>query len=146
MGQHPNSEYASRKNDLATHGWMGGVFREGDRLKVQAKASIWSLVVHELIKGTVELICLHGLGELDDKEYSVVMDQTEHIEFEFQMIQIGRLVFQKFLAARPREITLADSIMLASKLDPLVLEKFMFRLFESPNRATDILLRAAASN
>ena len=77
-------------------GW-GGVRRDLDRLVVEAKAEIWPLLVHELIKGTVELICLHGLADLGEEEYSMVMEHTEHIEYEFPMIQIGRIVFQKSL-------------------------------------------------
>lgn len=125
-------------------GW-GGVRREDDRLVVQAKATAWPLLLHELIKGTVELISLHGLGELDDAEYSLIMDHTEHVEYEFPMIQIGRHVFKKFLAVRPRSITLAESIMHVAAFEPLVLEQFMFDLFESPNRATDKLLAASTT-
>ncbi|QEG22633.1 hypothetical protein [Mariniblastus fucicola] len=125
-------------------GW-GGVMRDEGQLVVQGKAGVWPLLLHELVKGTVELICLHGLGDLADEHFDVAMDHTEHVEYEFPMIQIGRLVFQKFLAALPREISLSECIMHVARMEPLDLEEFMFHIVESPNRATDMIRTAAAA-
>ncbi len=123
-------------------GWSAVVRRNG-RLAVKAKATFWPLLLHELIKGTVELICLHGMSGLEEDEFEIAMDHTEHIEFEVPMLQVGGTFFQKFLAARPREISLAECTMHVARFEPSVLETFMFQLIESPNRATDMLRGAA---
>ena len=119
-------------------GWSA-VVRGEDRLKVKARATFWSLLIHELVKGTVELLCLHGLNRIDDKDYKVVMDHTEHLEFEIPMLQIGGAVFRRLLEARPKEIPLADCIAGVSKMEPLVLESLMDHLIKSPNRSTDMI-------
>ena len=128
-------------------GWSAVVRRQG-QLKVKATATFWPMLVHELIKGSVELICLHGMGSdtVTDSEFDIALQRTDHVEFEIPMLQIGGTIFQRFLLARPREIPLAESIMHVAKLEPLVLEQFMFHLFESPNRATDTIRSAAATS
>ena len=125
-------------------GWSAVVRREGG-LKVKATATFWPLLVHELIKGTVELICLHGMNDVSESEYAIALERTDHIEYEIPMLQIGGPIFLRFLMARPREIALAESIMHVSKLEPLELEQFMFHLYDSPNRATALLRKAAAT-
>ena len=126
-------------------GWSAVVRREG-KLKVKATATFWPMLVHELIKGSVELICLHGMNSVTDREFEIALERTDHVEYEIPMLQIGGTIFQRFLMARPREISLAECIMHVSKLEPLVLEQFMFHLFESPNRATDMVRSAAATS
>lgn len=126
-------------------GWSA-VVRNNGRLEVKAKATFWPLLLHELVKGTVELICLNGMNEWTDEEYEIALKHTDHIEFEVPMLQIGGTMFQQFLAVKPKEISLAESIMFVSKMDPLVLEAFMFQMFESPNRATGMIRAAAKTN
>jgi len=126
-------------------GWSAVVRRE-EKLAVKATATFWPMLVHELIKGSVELICLHGMNDVSESEFEIALKHTDHIEFEIPMMQIGGTIFQRFLLARPREISLAECIMHVSKLDPLVLEQFMFHLFESPNRATTMIRSAAATS
>ncbi|MFK7769411.1 MAG: hypothetical protein AB8B55_19495 [Mariniblastus sp.] len=119
-------------------GW-GGVDRHDDGLKVVAKAITWPLLIHELVKGTMELICLHGLNDLSNEDYVTVMDETEHLEYEIPMIQIGPEIFRRFLGVLPREIPLAQCVMKVANLEPIDLEEFLFEMIESPNRATDML-------
>jgi hypothetical protein len=122
-------------------GW-GGVERRDGRIGVTAKASTWPLLLHELVKGTVELICLHGLGRLEDDSFDAVMNHTEHLEYEFPMIQIGGEFFKKFLAVLPREISLAQCILHVANFAPEQLDQFLVQMIDSPNRATDLLRNA----
>jgi hypothetical protein len=126
-------------------GWSAVVRREG-KLKVKATATFWPMLVHELIKGTVELICLHGMNDVSDCEYEIALERTDHIEFEIPMLQIGGTIFRQFLLAKPREIPLAECVMHVARLEPQSLESFMFFLFESPNRATDMIRRSASGD
>ena len=122
-------------------GW-GGVIRVDDKLQVMAKAIIWPLLLHELVKGTVELICLHGMTDLEDADFESVMDATEILEYEIPMIQMGGELYRRFLAVTPREIPLAESIMNVARMDPKNLDAFLFAVMGSQNRATEMLRRA----
>lgn len=126
-------------------GWSAVVRRKG-RLSVKATATFWPMLVHELIKGSVELICLHGMSDVSESEFQIALEYTDHIEYEIPMLQIGGTIFRQFLLARPREIKLAECIMHVSKFAPLALEQFMFHLFESPNQATTMIRSAAAAS
>lgn len=125
-------------------GWSA-VERREENLIVVAKAWNWSLLIHELVKGTVELICLHGLSNLEDEDFDLVMDETEHVEYEIPMLQIGGTFFRKFLAVVPRELALAEAIMHVARMPAVTLDEFLFEMIESPNRATDRLLFLARS-
>jgi len=135
-------EPTTRRGRLMMHamvGW-GGVMRgRGGRLKVCAKAVTWPLLVHELVKGTMELICLHGLNDLPDGHYETVMDHTEHVEYEIPMIQVGPEIYRRFLKVLPREIPIAQCVMKVSQMEPIELEEFMFEMIESPDRATNMI-------
>lgn len=119
-------------------GWSG-VERRGDELIVIAKAIFWPMLVHELIKGTMELICLHGLNDLPESEFEKVMDYTEHVEYEVPMMQIGPEIYRRFVSVLPSGLSLAQCVMKIAQLDPIDLEEFMFEMVEAPNRATDML-------
>ena len=85
------------------------------------------------------------MNDVSESEYAIALERTDHIEYEIPMLQIGGPVFLRFLLARPREIALAESIMHVSKFEALELEQFMFHLYDSPNRATAMLRKAAAT-
>src|SRR4051794_24074240 len=70
---------------LAAVGY-GGVLQRNGSLIVTAKAVNWLLLAKELVKGTAELICLHGLNTLSDDEYAHIMRQTDLLEYEPWMI------------------------------------------------------------
>jgi len=122
-------------------GWSA-VVRSNDRLKVRAAATIWPLLVHELVKGTMELVCLHGLNTLKDEDYQVVLERTDHVEYEIPMLQIGGAIFRRLLQARPREIPLAQCVAEISKMDSVDIDQLFDSLIESPNRATDMIRSA----
>ena len=119
-------------------GW-GGVDRINGELQVMAKAIFWPLLVHELVKGSMELICLHGISAVSDEDYSVVMDHTEHVEYEVPMIQIGPVIYQAFLKVLPRPETLAQCTMVLSQMEPIEFEEFLFEMIEAPDSAKAIL-------
>ena len=125
-------------------GW-GGVENDNGELKVVAKAVVGPLVFHELVKGSVELICLHGCNDLPDDIYKIVMDETEHVEYEIPMLQMGPEFYRRFLAVVPREIPLAKCIMHVSQMEPTALDQFLIRMVETPEISTDILRSIEAS-
>jgi hypothetical protein len=118
----------------------GGVERRGESFSVVAKAWVFPLLLHELVKGTVELICLHGLNKLSEDVYQAVTDEADQLEYEVWLLQAGPEMWRKFIAAAPRHIPLARSMMNVARLDPQPLEDLMFLVVEEPNRATDQLI------
>src|SRR5215510_1840358 len=52
---------------------IGGVVRREGHLGVWASGVNWHLLIKELVKGTAELICLHGLNHLSDDTYQRVL-------------------------------------------------------------------------
>ena len=119
-------------------GW-GGVDRRDGGLTVVGKAIVWPLLIHELIKGTVELICLHGMSDMDEASYLETMNITEHVEHEVPMIQVGPELFGRLLAVSPRELPIARTLMHIARMEPETLEQFMFDMIETPNRATETI-------
>ncbi len=117
----------------------GGVERRGNRFMVVAKAWVFPLLVHELVKGTVELICLHGLGELEDDVYQAVTDEADRVEYEAWLLQAGPAMWRRFIAVAPRDRPLANTIMQVARLDPASLEELMMWIMEEPSHATRML-------
>lgn len=111
----------------------GGVQKGRDgKLRVQARAWMWPLLSHELTKGTAELICLHGLNDLDDATYEYVTHEADKIEHEIWMMQAGGSLWRRFLATIPSANLLAETLMHVARLDPEPLEQLLMDLMEHP--------------
>ena len=119
-------------------GWSAVERRDG-RMEVVAKAWIWPLLIHELVKGTVELICLHGLSNLEDEEFELVMDETEHVEYEIPMLQVGGTFFKKVLSVIPREMPVEQGLMHVARMPAVLLDEFLFDMMTVPQNATERL-------
>ncbi len=113
----------------------GGVMRRHGRLVVVAKANMWPLLSHELVKGTAELVCLHGLNRLDRLTYLGVVRSADQAEHEIPMLQAGPDMWRRFLAVLPPGKTVAEALMAVAKLPPQPLEELMFAVIEEPERA-----------
>ncbi len=126
-------------------GW-GGVDRINGQLQVVAKAIVWPLLLHELVKGSMELICLHGMNDMPKHDFNVVMDNTEHLEYEVPMIQMGPEFYKRFLKVIPVDQPLADCVMAVSMMEPVALEEFLFDMIEEPEVAMQTLADAAETD
>jgi hypothetical protein len=80
---------------------LGGVIQRNGQLLVLARATNWQLLAKELVKGTAELICLHGLNQLDDATYESVLGVTDRIDLEPWMLQTGGELWRRLLRASP---------------------------------------------
>ncbi|NND98617.1 MAG: hypothetical protein HKN47_14950 [Pirellulaceae bacterium] len=113
----------------------GGVERRGDQFTVVAKAWVFPLLIHELVKGIMELICLHGLNKLDESAYDAVTEEADQLEYEAWLLQAGPEMWRQFLAVAPREPPLANTVMNVAKLAPTPLHELMIQVIEAPDRA-----------
>jgi hypothetical protein len=117
----------------------GGVRFDGARFNVVAKAWIWPLLVHELVKGTMELICLHGLNKLNDDTYRQATLEADQIEYETWLLQAGPACWRAFLAVLPRNRPMAEIVMHVARLSPAELDQFMDWMMATPDRARQYL-------
>jgi hypothetical protein len=129
---------AGRMYRGAAAGW-GGVQRHGEVMKVVARAWFWPFLSHELVKGTAELVCLHGLNTLDRETYDAVIDATDRIEYEHWMMQAGSELWRRFLKIKPADHTLAESLMQIARLPPRPLDRLMHAVVEEPEMAAEWL-------
>jgi hypothetical protein len=117
----------------------GGVSRHGSRLKVVAKAQCWPLLSHELVKGTAELVCLHGLNTLDRQTYDRVTEAADRIEYETWQMQAGSELWRRLLALLPRDKTVPDVLMNVARLAPHSLETLVMAVVEKPAWARQLI-------
>ncbi|HTV39555.1 MAG TPA: hypothetical protein VMF08_03195 [Candidatus Sulfotelmatobacter sp.] len=118
----------------------GGVARRGDELIVTATGTNWLLLAKELVKGTAELICLHGLNQLDDDMYRRVIDTTDHLDLEPWMLQSGGELWRRLLASFPDDVPLANVLMQLARLPAGTLESTLSDVIEKPEGTARLAL------
>jgi hypothetical protein len=113
----------------------GGVVQRGDGLTVVGKGTNWQLLCKELVKGTAELICLHGLNQLDDETYRQVLNVTDHLDLEPWMLQSGGEFWRRILSAVPEGQPLAKMLMNLARLPAGTLESVIAEMIDRPESA-----------
>ncbi len=119
----------------------GGVVRRGADLAVIGRGTNLQLLTKELVKGTAELICLHGLNKLSDDVYYQVLDAADWLEYEPWMLQTGGELWRRLLAVLPEGEPIAHSLMQLALLPAKSLEAVMSAVIEAPEQARDQLRR-----
>ena len=117
----------------------GGVLNEESELRVVARACVWPLLSHELVKGTVELICMHGLNQLDATTYRMVLQATDRIEYEPWMIPTGAELWRQLLPLLPDDRHVSEMVMHLARLPSRSLEELMFAVVEDTDAAREWL-------
>lgn len=117
----------------------GGVLHDGERFHVVGKAICLPLLLHELSKGTAELVCIHGLNNLSETMYEQVTAEADQLEYETWLLQAGPEAWRRLLAAIPPGVPIARVLMHLARLDPLPLEKVMIAVVSDPPAAKRML-------
>jgi len=104
---------------------LGGVVRRNNQLTVVARGTNWQLLAKELVKGTAELICLHGLNTLSDDTFRRVIDITDRVDHEPWMLQSGGELWRRLLAAVPDDCSIAHVLMHLARLPAEALQSIM---------------------
>ena len=123
----------------------GHVVRRDDRLIVVSRGTNWQLVAKELVKGTADLVCLHGLNTLSDETYRRVIRAADLVEFEPWMLQTGGELWRRLLAAIPAGRPLAEVLMHLAQLPPNSLQSLIIDVIENPESASRALERLGRS-
>lgn len=113
----------------------GGVLRDHDGWRVVARAWVFPLLVHELIKGTTELICLHGMADWDEYTYRKVTSIVDRLDHETLCMQVGPELWRRLLAVIPQGAKLAEVLMRVAKLQPNPLHELITQVISSPQAA-----------
>jgi hypothetical protein len=122
---------------------LGRVVQRGDELVVVAQGTNWLLLAKELVKGSAELICLHGLNKLSDQTYRRVIDTTDSLELEPWMLQSGGELWRRLLAALPDDRPVARVLMHLARLPARDLESTIAAVIEQPELARERLAELA---
>jgi|SRR5215472_12054076 len=114
---------------------LSRVMPRGEELIVVARGTNWLLLAKELVKGTAELICLHGLNQLTEETYRHVIDSTDWLELEPWMLQSGGELWRRVLEVIPDDRPVARVLMQLSRLPAAELNAVMADVIEHPESA-----------
>jgi hypothetical protein len=99
--------------------------------KVIAKGLIFPFLVHELFKGTAELLTHFGLEDLDKDSAKKVIKKADDIRHEPYLAMAGPALWRKILKVKPKQETLANIIRKFSKMQPKDLHSFLSKVWEA---------------
>jgi len=88
----------ANESEGGTHAGQVRVDLSGPRPKVIAHGMTFPFLLHELTKGILELMSLHGL-DADKETRDYVLDKTDNLEAEPWDIRLGPKIWEKFLEA-----------------------------------------------
>lgn len=75
----------------------------GEKPKIKTQGINFPVLVHENIKGVMDIFGTHGLPD-DEKEQQMVMDSTDTLYNEIWDIRLGVVVWEKFVSSYPFEV------------------------------------------
>jgi hypothetical protein len=76
---------------------------ETDPPTVKARGLFFPILVHELIKGTMEVLGTQGLPD-DPKQAEMVMGSTDTLASEIWDLRLGPVIWEKFIDAYPSQL------------------------------------------
>ena len=102
-----------------------------DKPKVIAKGLIFPFLVHELFKGTAELLSHYGLENLSKDTARKVINKADDIRHEPYLAMTGPALWRKILKIKPISLSLASIMKTFSKMNPKVLHNFLSKVWEA---------------
>lgn len=117
----------------------GGVIRKKSQFRVVGKGVIWPILCHELVKGTTELICIHGLNKLGHNTYKEVLMEADRIEYEPWMLPVGSELWRQLLPLLPDYQPVSEIVMHLARLPARSLEHLMIAVVEDKDLARNLL-------
>jgi hypothetical protein len=99
-------------NQASGGGGMGGkeeVDPETDPPTIKVQGVAFPVLVHELIKGVMEVLGTQGLPD-DPRQAEMVMDAEDTLTAEVWDLRLGPVIWEKFRAAYPQTIMVGDMV------------------------------------
>jgi len=93
-----NDDRISQESEHGTHAGQVRVDLSGPKPKIIAQGMTFPFLLHELTKGVLELMSLHGL-DADKETRDYVLDKTDNLESEPWDIRLGPKIWEKFMEA-----------------------------------------------
>lgn len=93
-----DDETIASESEGGTHAGQVKVDLSGPKPKIVAQGMTFPFLLHELTKGVLELMSLHGL-DADKETRDYVLDKTDNLESEPWDIRLGPKIWEKFLEA-----------------------------------------------
>jgi hypothetical protein len=110
-------------------------FDESGQPVVKSSAKCFPALVHEMIKGVMELMSLHGLKEFNESELATIYDKADNFKDEQWLIQVGAELWRNFLKIVPEDIPLANIYAEFSKQSPQIIHDIVEKSITSPEEA-----------
>jgi hypothetical protein len=88
----------AQESESGVHAGQVKVSLAGPKPKIIAQGMTFPFLLHELTKGVLELISLHGL-DVDKETRDYVLDKTDNLESEPMDIRLGVKIWEKLLEA-----------------------------------------------
>jgi hypothetical protein len=95
------ADYMYYTNPTLDNSKAGGIVRvkfptkEGERPIIEAKAYVFPVLIHELVKGVMELLSSHGLPK-DEKTRQYVIGKADYVEAEPWDMRMGPALWERF--------------------------------------------------
>ena len=93
-----NDDRIAQESEHGTHAGQVRVDLSGPKPKIIAQGMTFPFLLHELTKGVLELMSLHGL-DADKETRDYVLDKTDNLESEPWDIRLGPKIWEKFMEA-----------------------------------------------
>jgi hypothetical protein len=106
---------------------------------VDARATCFPVLAQEMSKGVAELISHHGLAHMDEPTAKAVLSKADDIRHEPWLIQIGPELWRRFLAVKPRNLSLADLYYALATQTPVDLHRIVYAVIREPDEAAELL-------
>jgi len=91
-----NDDTIAQESEHGTHAGQVRVDLSGPKPKIIAQGMTFPFLLHELTKGVLELMSLHGL-DADKETRDYVLDKTDNLESEPWDIRLGPKIWEKFM-------------------------------------------------
>lgn len=129
-------EYKNNKGDEGDEG------DGGDVPVVVAKAINFPILCQELSKGVMQLLSLHGLGDVDERTLKTIYYYADAAADEPWLIQVGPELWRRFLkvySSIKGMPQLPDVIASLARQDPDTVHQIVSAVLEDPTGAVDLI-------
>jgi len=112
---------------------------------VIARAMIFPQLIHELVKGAMEILTINALSKLDPETQKHVIEHGDNFFDEQRHMQVGPALWKKFLKAAsklPKNIKIHQVVATLSDLEPDTLHETIIAIIKDPENAAEILKQA----